>query len=711
MNKLFLFFLICFSFKLYSQTTSKYIVVDQFGYRPNSEKIAVIRNPLSGFDAAETFIPSTNYALINVNTGVQVLTGSPTAYKEGLEDVSSGDQAWWFDFSAVETQGTYYILDIDKNLKSHDFLISNNVYEDVLKQAVRTFFFQRAGYEKLAQHTGTAWQDGASHVNTLQDTQARKFNAPNDSSTEKDLSGGWYDAGDYNKYTPWTSNYILDMVAAYKEKPTVWGDDYNLPYSGNSIPDIVDEIKWGLDHLLKLQEPNGAMISVVSLSESTPPSQATGQTLYGDVNTISALSAAAAFAHGAQLFKELGNVAYSNLLKNSAENAWQWAIANPRVIWQNNSAAYNSVGIGAGQQDTEDDYVRFALKMRAAIYLYELTNSTNYKDFVDNNYLSIHLMQWNFAFPFEQNNQETLLYYASLPTATPNVASSIKNTYLLAMNGTHNFAAFNNEADPYMAYLKDYTWGSNGIKSRKGLMFTDYINHNVNAANNDEALKAAERYIHYIHGVNPLNLCFLSNMSAYGSEHSVAEFYHTWFADGTDWDNINNDTFGPAPGFLVGGPNPSYDWDGCCPSGCSGFTCDSNQRDRLRNQPHQKSYDQFNTSWPMNSWEITENSNGYQTAYIRLLSKFVQTSGTLTVPTFNTSDDVLYFPNPFETTLTLRCKQPFNYTVFNLTGQQLSSGASNREGITKIGQNLKTGIYFVEIKADNYQETIKIIKQ
>ncbi|MGK3960067.1 hypothetical protein WMF38_44335 [Sorangium sp. So ce118] len=40
--------------------------------------------------------------------------------------------------------------------------------------------------------------------------------------------------------------------------------------------------------------------------------------------------------------------------------------------------------------------------------------------------------------------------------------------------------------------------------------------------------------------------------------------------------------------------------------------------------PAQKSYKDFNTSWPLNSWAVTENSNGYQASYIRLLSKFVR---------------------------------------------------------------------------------------
>ena len=29
---------------------------------------------------------------------------------------------------------------------------------------------------------------------------------------------------------------------------------------------------------------------------------------------------------------------------------------------------------------------------------------------------------------------------------------------------------------------------------------------------------------------------------------------------------------------------------------------------------------QFNDDWPLNSWQVTENSNGYQVQYIRLLT-------------------------------------------------------------------------------------------
>jgi len=43
-----------------------------------------------------------------------------------------------------------------------------------------------------------------------------------------------------------------------------------------------------------------------------------------------------------------------------------------------------------------------------------------------------------------------------------------------------------------------------------------------------------------------------------------------------------------------------------------------------KGQPPMKSYRDFNISWPLNSWQVTENHNDYQVAYLRLLSKFVQ---------------------------------------------------------------------------------------
>ncbi|MBE0654121.1 MAG: glycoside hydrolase family 9 protein, partial [Bacteroidales bacterium] len=200
-----------------------------------------------------------------------------------------------------------------------------------------------------------------------------------------------------------------------------------------------------------------------------------------------------------------------------------------------------------------------------------------------------------------------------------------KNTML---SGTDNLPAHIGNRDPYKAYIKDYTWGSNSVKSAQGNMFYYLIALDIPGVDSIVCSDAAMTYIHYIHGVNPLNFVYLSNMYKFGAENGVNEFYHSWFSNGSSkWDRVGKSTYGPAPGYLTGGPNPFYDWDGCCPSGCGSASnnsiCTSESVSPPKDQPQQKSYKDFNTSWPLNSWSVTENSCGYQVRYIRLLSKFV----------------------------------------------------------------------------------------
>ena len=112
-------------------------------------------------------------------------------------------------------------------------------------------------------------------------------------------------------------------------------------------------------------------------------------------------------------------------------------------------------------------------------------------------------------------------------------------------------------------------------------------------------------------------------MAGFGAENSVDQFFHSWFADASSlWDSVSGSTYGPAPGFLVGGSNPSYNWDDRCPGVST--ACGTGVPSPPAGQPAQKAYLDFNSSWPLNSWSVTENSNGYQTNYIRLLARYVR---------------------------------------------------------------------------------------
>lgn len=713
-----------------AQSFSQYIVVDQFGYLPTAKKVAVIRDPQTGYDAAASFTPGNTYALIEAFSGQSVYTASPTAWNSGNTDVSSGDKVWWFDFTSVETPGAYYVKDLSNNQYSAQFVIADNVYKNVLKAAMRMLYYQRSSHEKTANYAGTGWTDDASHVKALQDKNARLYNN-NTLATEKDLHGGWFDAGDLNKYTAWTASYVITLLNAYKENPSAFTDDYNIPESGNGIPDIIDEVKWGVDHLLRMQQNDGSCLSVLgSASNNTnySPSTATGQSFYGPATTNATLKCAAAFALASKVFKQVNPAtytAYSATLQTQAISAWNWAVANPNITFHNNSQADGTEGLAAGDQET-DDMGRLYSKLGASVYLYDLTGTSSYLTFFETNYNQVELVKWYSTIDqYRLECQSILLFYLTLPGINNTVATDIKTRTVTAINKSGDFAgALFSETDPYRAFIRDYNWGSNQYKANYGNLFWEVQNLALdNSSKNESYLKASEEYLHYIHGVNPLSLVYLTNMSSYGAENSATQMYHTWFCDGSaKWDQVGTSTYGPPPGFLMGGANDSYNWAQCCTDG----TCGSGNMSKCTamsitpplGQPKQKSYKDFNTSWPLNSWQITETSLGYQTAYIRLLSKYTITTGT-DIPTSNLQPNntasIKLKPNPTADMLTIEIpvsiatSDVMTVEFYNMLGNKvLSKNMQNNSSISLT--NLSEGVYVVKVMQDGVFFTDRVVK-
>ncbi len=607
-----------------------------------------------------------------------------------------------------------------KNVRSYTFEIREDVYNEVLKQAFRTYFYQRAGFPKQQPYAEAAWVDGASHIGPLQDKNCRYYKAMNDGATEKDLHGGWYDAGDMNKYTAWTSGYIIEMLRMYEESPNVWTDDFNIPESNNGIPDIIDEVKWGMDHLLRLQNEDGSLIALVGLSSASPPSSATEPSKYSDVNTSATRKAASAYAFGAKIFEQLGYACYADTLKQAALAAWTWAEANPDVVWSN-----SGTGVGAGDPEV-NDYSRSVMRLEAAMHLYALTSDVQYRNIFDNNYEEVHLMQWWYAYPYEHYEQEVLLYYTTVPGATQSISNTIKERYSAAIARENNLGAFDNETSAYLSYLDSYVWGSNNIKSMQGLQLYELKKYGANPQREDDALEAAEQYLHYIHGVNPLSYCYLTNMNRFGADNSITQIFHSWFNDGTPWDQAGVSTFGPAPGFLAGGANEEYNIDGCCPNDCgsggNNALCNNSAAQIAIGQPAMKSYADINDGWPINTWSITENSCGYQVSYIRLLSKFIETRAS-SLPTGTPEDNCTItalhpnkkssglktFPNPFNNTFTLQTDKECDYEIYSNAGVLLEKGTCFNH--CELGESLNSGSYTISVHTNDLQEVIKVVKK
>ena len=275
---------------------SRFIVVDQFGYRPGSEKVAVIRSPRVGADAGDSFAPGRTYAVVDANSGSTMFEATPAAWKGGATDRSSGDAAWWVDFSSVAATGAYFVLDEERKVRSPVFRIAEGVYRDVLAQAMRTFYYQRDGTAKPAAFAGQEWADGVAHP---QDAQCALYS---NGASPKDLHGGWFDAGDQNRYTSQTATYVIELLRAFVENPSAFGDDYRIPESGNGIPDVLDEVKWAVDWLSRMQNDDGSVLTIAVHAGASPPSSDTSPCRYGPASTSATLTSAAALAYASLVF-------------------------------------------------------------------------------------------------------------------------------------------------------------------------------------------------------------------------------------------------------------------------------------------------------------------------------------------------------------------------------------------------------------------------
>ncbi|HEV7332317.1 MAG TPA: glycoside hydrolase family 9 protein [Flavisolibacter sp.] len=655
------------SFAAPAQTTY-HIKIDQFGYLPNARKVAVIADPQTGYNAAESFLPGTGsnqYQVRRWNDDVVVFTGTLQVWNGGATHTQSGDRGWWFDFSALTTPGSYYVFDAANNIGSFRFEIGDNVYDEVLKQALRTFFYQRINFAKASPYTDGRWADAASHEGANQDRFATSRYAKGNLTTAKDLHGGWMDAGDMNKYTTFANSAVIQLMEAYRMNPGVFKDNYNIPESGNGIPDLLDEVKWELDFLKRMQDASGTngfflKVGVDNYNEVTPPSSDSRPRYYLPECTSATLSGCSMFAVSGVTLKAVPALSgYGQDLINRAELAWARAklTTSNFTSWQ---TACDDGDIKSGDADnTAEQQLDNAFV--AAVYLYEATGKTEYKTFAEANYTKVNPYKIGWWGPYWIPQQLALLRLTALPGISATVVSNIKNQKA-GMEYLYSIPTYTAGTDLYRAHMADdaFHWGHNQVRANAGILNLDYIAFGLNTTRHAQYREVAEQYVHWMHGVNPMGMVMLSNMYQHGAEKCINEIYHAWFAHGSVWDNALTSSNGPAPGYVTGGPNKQY----------AGSVAG------IADQPHQKAYKDWNTGWPDNSWELSEPSIYNQASYVMLLARLMLPSATPT-PTDTEAPSVplnLSASAITETSVTLNWSASTDNTA--VTGYDVYQGSS-----------------------------------
>lgn len=696
MRYLYTLLLLFFSAPVFSQELSNHIHVDQFGYTPEAIKVGVLSDPQVGYNSTESYTAPTIIEVRDAVTNTTILSVTPVLWNNGNTHVQSGDRGWWVDFSALTEEGSYYLYDANVNERSSVFSVGLTVYDEVMKTAGRMFYYNRCNAPKSEPYA-QGWADGD---NFLQDTQTRYIYDQENVALEKELSGGWFDAGDYNKYVTFASDAVHDLLAAYEENPQAFSDDWNIPESGNGIPDVLDEVKWELDWLLKMNQEDGSTIIKMGSRNfeeniESPPSLNIDTRYYGPTCTSASIAVAGMFAHASKVFSGVSGYGdFAALLQERAIISYTYAqpfVANGTL---ETNCDDGSIIAGDADRDVEAQEEEFVV---ASAYLFDLTGDASYNEYIINKVPELQTVTSPFWGPYKTQVHDALLLYTNTSGADATTITTILDSFSSDAQNNYNGYYGMSDEDLYRAFQPSfsYHWGSNNPKASYATVNKLAIDNNINPSQNDSYRGYIDEVIHYFHGVNPQGMVYLSNMYGIGAERSVNEIYHSWFYDGTDYDNAVTSPIGPAPGFVTGGPNDSFSVTTLTPPA---------------GQPAQKSYLDFNDGYPNNSWEISEPAIYYQAAYIRMLANSVQVDDVLALETNeSTTPDFKIYPNP--TTGTFRMTGVENNSqleIYSVLGQFVHSEIVTNNSIVDIS-NLTRGMYFIKLYQENKINTQKLI--
>jgi endoglucanase len=264
---------------------------------------------------------------------------------DGPNNNYTAADVWEMDFSSFKTPG-HYVIAVDGIGCSFPFTIADDVYRQPFITTARGLYHQRCGIALTADHT--KWVRAACHrpeTRVFKQTTHRYMDkafgdGPKGEKFEvtgerrMDMWGGWHDAGDWDRES-WHPNVSNELLLTFECAPQKFRDgELNIPESGNGIPDIVDEAKWGVDFYKRIQRPDGG-VSVGTFASSWPRSGETSVTdtldwfVYAEEPLMSYRYAALA-CRLAWCLKIAGKESLGTPYIESARKAWEWAGKNMR---------------------------------------------------------------------------------------------------------------------------------------------------------------------------------------------------------------------------------------------------------------------------------------------------------------------------------------------------------------------------------------------
>ncbi|RYY53487.1 MAG: cellulase, partial [Chitinophagaceae bacterium] len=445
------------------------------------------------------------------------------------------------DFTSFSSPGVYTIS-IKGLAASWPFTIGDKVYDTISKAVIRGFYFQRSDMA-LPETFAGKWARPAGHADTEVLVHPSAAGPGRPAGTKITSPGGWYDAGDYNKYIVNSGITMGTLLSAYEDFPGYYRNlELGIPETGNGIPDLLDEVLYNLRWMLTMQDPadggvyhkctNAAFDGMVMPGEGRAPRYVVQK------STAAALDFAAVTAQSARVFagyKQVLPGLADSCLEASAK-AWKWAVKNPALMYDQDKMNREftppvSTG-GYGDNRVEDEW------FWAAVELYISTGDKIYQPVVARHLNdAVTVPSWGTV--------ATLGVYSLLRSPGGKQPAGLDLSVLKKnMRTTADTFLARKERNAFHTVmgqsLRDFIWGSNAVAANQGILLV-----NVYRMTGDRRyLDGAISNLDYLLGRNATGYSFVTGI---GSKTPMFPHHRPSVADRVEE---------PVPGLLVGGPNP-----------------------------------------------------------------------------------------------------------------------------------------------------------
>ncbi len=247
------------------------ILVNQLGYITGGTKTAIFRSEE---------MPG-EFHVVRVDDQKVVFTGSSD---NGEYDADTKEYYGYGDFSDLCEPGHYYV-EAPFLGRSYSFRIEDGLYDEIFKEACRQYYYHRCAMDLLPEYAGEKAHD-ACHT---EEAFLRE-----DPAVCKDVSGGWHQDEEGFKSVTSAARNMSVLLLAYELYQDVFTDDMGIPESGNEIPDLLDEIRYEAEWMLKMQdEERGTVYAGITFPE---PGEKGGKIYVEEADFEAAMAFAAALA-------------------------------------------------------------------------------------------------------------------------------------------------------------------------------------------------------------------------------------------------------------------------------------------------------------------------------------------------------------------------------------------------------------------------------